>query len=238
MTSVAALRGKYRSLAPRFDEHTRRIWAATEANALGRGGASLVSRATGISRRAILVGQREIDAGDIRPEGRVRRSGGGRKSALHHQPDLLDRLEGLVEPLTRGDPMSPLRWTCKSTRMLSRELAANGYSASSGLIGSLLHDMGYSLQCNFKTVEGKQHPDRNAQFEYINKRVATGMRADCPVISVDTKKKEMLGITRITAANGTRRTARQRSMGMTFPSRKFHAPIPMASMTSGRTPAT
>ena len=193
MTNEAELRSKYRSLATRFDEHTRRIWAATEANALGRGGASLVSRATGISRRAILVGQREIESGDIRPEGRVRRSGGGRKSALHHQPDLLEQLEGLVEPLTRGDPMSPLRWTCKSTRKLSRELAANGYSASSGLVGTLLHEIGYSLQCNFKTVEGKQHPDRNAQFEYINRRVATDMKADCPVISVDTKKKEMLG---------------------------------------------
>ena len=193
MTNETMLRNKYRSLGLRFDEHTRRIWAATETNALGRGGASLVSRATGISRRAILVGQREIEADDIRPEGSIRRTGGGRKSALHHQPDLLEHLEALVEPLTRGDPMSPLRWTCKSTRKLSRELSASGYLASSSLVGTLLHKLGYSLQCNFKTVEGKQHPDRNAQFEYINTRVAADMKANCPVISVDTKKKEMLG---------------------------------------------
>jgi len=193
MTNETILRKKHQSLALRFDEHTRRVWAATEANALGRGGASLVSRATGISRRAILVGQREIESGDVHHNGRIRRTGGGRKSAIHHQPDLLEKIESLVEPLTRGDPMSPLRWTCKSTRNLSRELSKKGYFAGSGLIGILLHKLGYSLQCNFKTVEGKQHPDRNAQFEYINNRIAAEMQANCPVISVDTKKKEMLG---------------------------------------------
>ena len=193
MDLEAVIREKFRSLASRFDEHTRRIWAATEASAQGYGGISFVARATDISRRAILVGLREIKSGDILPEGRVRRPGGGRKSGVEHQPDLPEKLECLVEPLTRGDPESPLRWTCKSTRRLSLELAKLGYAASSRLVGALLHGMGYSLQGNRKTVEGKRHPDRNAQFEYINARVTKDMRAAQPVISVDTKKKELVG---------------------------------------------
>ena len=194
MTTVeSAIRQKYKALASRLDEHTRRIWGATEARTLGYGGISLVARATKISRRAILVGLREILTGKILPDGQIRRPGGGRKSAVHHQPDLPTKLENLVEPLTIGDPMSPLRWTCKSTHSLSRELKRLGYSASSRLVGALLRGMGYSLQGNYKTVEGKQHPDRNAQFEHINARVASEMRAAQPVISVDTKKKELVG---------------------------------------------
>jgi len=193
MTIESTIGRKYQALASRLDEHTRRIWAATEAAALGYGGISLVARATDISRRAILAGLREIEAGEVMPEGRVRRPGGGRKAAVEHQPDLPARLESLVEPLTRGDPESPLRWTCKSTRRLSRELIALGYAASSRLVGALLHGMGYSLQGNRKTLEGKQHPDRNAQFEHINARVSAQMRAAQPVISVDTKKKELVG---------------------------------------------
>lgn len=188
MTTEAAIRVKFRALASRLDEHTRRVWAATDASVIGYGGISLVARATGISRRAILVGLREIEEGDILPEGRVRRQGGGRKSGVHHQPDLPESLEGLVEPWTRGDPMSPLRWTCKSTRRLSQELTKLGYSASSRLVRVLLHEMGYSLQGNRKTIEGKQHPDRNAQFEYINARVTAQMRGAQPVISVDEKE--------------------------------------------------
>lgn len=193
MATEAVVRQKYQALSARLDEHTRRIWAAAEAGSLGYGGISLVARATGISRRAILVGLREIKSGAILPEGRIRRSGGGRKSAVYHQPDLPEKLESLVEPLTRGDPESPLRWTCKSTRHLSQELARQGYFASSRLVRMLLHGMDYSLQGNRKTVEGKQHPDRNAQFEHINARVLKEMRAAQPVISVDTKKKELLG---------------------------------------------
>jgi len=187
------IRRKYRALTSCLNERTRRIWAATEARALGYGGVSLVARATRISRRAIQVGLREIQSGIVLPEGRVRQSGGGRKSAIYHQPDLQEKLESLVDPLTRGDPESPLRWTCKSTRCLSRELMGQGYSASSRLVGVLLYAMGYSLQGNRKTVEGKQHPDRNAQFEYINDLVTAEMRAAQPVISVDTKKKELVG---------------------------------------------
>jgi hypothetical protein len=193
MTSEVAIRQKYQALVSRLDEHTRRVWAATEAAALGYGGISLVARATKISRRAIFAGLLEIKTGTILPQGRIRKAGGGRKSGVHHQPDLPEKLEGLVEPLTRGDPMSPLRWTCKSTRRLSRELTKMGYSASSRLVGVLLREMGYSLQGNRKTVEGKQHPDRNAQFEHINARVTAAMRAAQPVISVDTKKKELIG---------------------------------------------
>lgn len=193
MTVELSIRQKFQALKSHLDEHTRRIWGAAEASALGYGGISLVARATQISRRAILVGLREIKTGNILPEGRVRRPGGGRKTTVHHQPDLPKKLESLVEPLTRGDPMSPLRWTCKSTRNLSRELKRLGYSASSRLVGALLRGMGYSLQGNFKTVEGNQHPDRNAQFEHINARVTAAMRVAQPVISVDTKKKELVG---------------------------------------------
>ncbi len=193
MTTEATIQQKFKALGAHLDERTRRLWGATEAKALGFGGISLVARATKISRRAILAGLREIEAGELLPPGRVRRPGGGRKASVHHQPDLPAKLEGLVEPLTRGDPESPLRWTCKSTRRLSRELGGLGYSASSRLVAALLHQMGYSLQGNRKTVEGKQHPDRNAQFEHINLRVTAEMRARQPVISVDTKKKELVG---------------------------------------------
>lgn len=193
METEATIRDKFRVLAPRLDEHTRRIWAATEASAIGYGGISVVARATKISRRAILVGLREVKSGRMLPEGRVRRPGGGRKSGVDHQPDLPEKLESLVEPLTRGDPESPLRWTIKSTRRLSRELATLGYSASSRLVGVLLRAMDYSLQGNRKTLEGNQHPDRNAQFEHINVRVVKEMGAAQPVISVDTKKKELVG---------------------------------------------
>ena len=193
MTDEATIGEKFRALAGRLDEPTRRLWAATEAQALGYGGISLVARATGVSRRAILVALREIASGDILPQGQVRRPGAGRKRAVFHQPDLPAVLESLVEPLARGDPESPLRWTVKSTRRLSRELCDLGYTASSYLVGVLLKEMGYRLQSNRKTVEGRQHPDRDAQFEHINARGRREMRADQPVISGDTKKRELIG---------------------------------------------
>lgn len=193
MTDETTIQRKYGAIAGYLNERTRRVWAATEADTLGYGGISLVARATGISRRAIVVGMNELREGSGVPENRVRRTGGGRKSGVERQPDLPERLEALVEPMTRGDPESPLRWTCKSTRCLSKELAKRGYCASSRMVGALLHEMGYSLQANRKTLEGKQHPDRNAQFEHINAKVASAMRVAQPVISVDTKKKELVG---------------------------------------------
>jgi hypothetical protein len=193
MENEAMVKQKYAALAPTFNERTRRLWAATEAIALGYGGISIVARATGISRRAIAEGKNEIAEGSAPPDGKTRHPGGGRKSAIYHQPDLPQKLEALVEPLTVGDPMSPLRWTCKSTGTLAAELTASGYPASSRLVAGLLKQLGYSLQGNYKTIEGNQHPDRNAQFEHINRRVTARMREGNPVISVDTKKKELIG---------------------------------------------
>jgi len=184
---------KYIALAGHLDERARRVWAATEADAFGYGGISLVARVTGISRRAIHRGLTELTAEAVVAVDRIRKPGGGRKPAVHHQPDLPDQLERLVEPLTRGDPESPLRWTCKSVRLLADELGRYGIRIGRQTVATQLHALGYSLQSNRKTVEGKQHPDRNAQFEHINERVTKEMKAANPVISVDTKKKELVG---------------------------------------------
>jgi transposase len=193
MEESEKIRRKYAVLAGHLDERARRIWAATEADALGFGGISLVARATGISRRAIHCGLTELNAEETVAPDRIRKPGGGRKPIVHHQPDFPDQLERLVEPLTRGDPESPLRWTCKSVRLLADELGQHGIHVGRQTVATQLHTLGYSLQGNRKTVEGKQHPDRNAQFEHINKRVKREMKAANPVISVDTKKKERVG---------------------------------------------
>lgn len=193
METAETISRKYRVLASHLNERARRVWAAAEAEAIGYGGISLVARATGISRRAIHEGKKELKADDVAPPHRIRRTGGGRKSATHHHPDLLETLEQLVEPLTRGDPQSPLRWTCKSVRHLSAELERKGIGVGRQTVAKALRELGYSLQANCKTVEGKQHPDRNAQFEHVNARVTEDMKAGNPVISVDTKKKELVG---------------------------------------------
>lgn len=193
MTTELAIRKKFLALSACLSERARRIWLATEADAIGWGGVTLVANATGISRQTIHEGLKEIHQGIVLPEGRSRKPGAGRKKAVCHAPDLPARLESLVEPLTRGDPESPLRWTCKSTRRLALELTHTGLSASSWLVGSLLRGMGYTLQGNRKTQEGKPHPDRNAQFEHINRRVTDEIKVRQPVISVDTKKKELVG---------------------------------------------
>jgi transposase len=192
---VATLRKKFRILGDVLDERGRRVWAAAEANALPHGGVSLVAKATGLSRSTIHAGIRELKAGRDRlaVSGRIRRAGGGRKPLTFHQPDLLKALEQLVEPLARGDPESFLRWSSKSTRNLARELQRQGYSIGDRKVAGLLHQMGYSLQANSKTVEGNQHPDRNAQFEYVNARTKSFLEKGLPVISVDTKKKELVG---------------------------------------------
>ena len=176
-----------------LNERSRRLWAAAEAQALGYGGVSLVAQATGIARSTIIRGLKEPRARHGAPAGRVRRPGGGRKRATAVDPGLRMALESLVDPVSRGDPESPLRWTCKSTRVLARELMTEDHHASEWLVRQLLYDLGYSLQANRKTKEGARHPDRDGQFRHINAGVARQLRRGQPAISVDTKKKELVG---------------------------------------------
>lgn len=192
-TTENGIQTKYDSLARLMNERMRRHWAATEALALGHGGVATVSRATGLSRNTITSGLRELQEDDSLPVDQVRRFGGGRKKAAEIDPGLLQALEALVDPVTRGDPESPLRWTCKSTAKLADELTERKHPVSPRTVAALLKAAGYSLQANCKTTEGKQHPDRNAQFEHINAQVKTFHRQRQPVISVDTKKKELVG---------------------------------------------
>jgi Rhodopirellula transposase DDE domain len=186
-------RAKYKALAPTLTERARRIWAATEARAAGWGGITGVARATGISADTIQRGLHELKARRPLAPGRIRRPGGGRKRALAKDPTLLTDLEGLVEPTASGDPMAPLRWTSKSVRRLAATLQRMGHRVSRQLVAELLAAAGYSLQANRKTREGPSHPDRDAQFRYINQRVRRFQAATQPVISVDTKKKELVG---------------------------------------------
>jgi hypothetical protein len=193
MTQRQLICQKYRMLRHSLDERSRRLWAATEAQAVGYGGASLVARATGISRSTIMRGLREVRRGRRMMVARIRRAGGGRKPATSVDPELAAALDRLVEPTSRGDPESPLRWTCHSTRVLARALVAQGHRASDWLVRQLLRNADYSLQANYKTVEGTRHPDRDAQFRYIQTGVERQLRRRQPAISVDTKKKELVG---------------------------------------------
>ncbi len=193
---IALLRDKFQALCPEMDERLRRQWAAVEARAFGWGGVSAVALATGLSRTTITLGLKELDLPEAERAAqatRVRRPGGGRRPLTMNDPGLLTALEALVEPSTRGDPESPLRWTCKSTRRLAEELTRQRHPVSAGTVAALLRQAGYSLQANRKTREGKGHPDRNAQFEYINASVRRFLRRGQPAISVDTKKKELVG---------------------------------------------
>lgn len=187
------IESKFLGLAEELSERARRRWAAVEANALGRGGVSVVSAATGLAHTTIRRGIRELRSGNALATDRERRAGAGRKRAEIVCPGLKAALEQLVEPDSRGDPMSPLRWTCKSTRRLAEELTMQGYSVGPTTVRHLLKEAGYSLQANRKTREGKSHPDRDAQFRYINRRVKAQQRHGQPAVSVDTKKKETLG---------------------------------------------
>ena len=190
----AAIRQRYQVLAGVADERVRRLMVAAEALAIGRGGQVAVARATGVSRTMIQRGIREVLQPELQaPKGRVRRPGGGRKAMVVLDPTLREDLERLVEPTSRGDPESPLRWTCKSVRRLAAELTAQGHQTSHRMVADLLHDLGYSLQANQKTLEGSDHPDRNAQFEYLNGAVQQQLWAGEPTISVDTKKRELIG---------------------------------------------
>jgi len=193
MIDVSGITRRFNAVGAILDERSRRLVAAAESAALGRGGVSAVARANGMSRQVIRQGMTELGEAAVHLPGRVRRAGGGRKKAVAQDPSLLRDLERLVEPVTRGDPESPLRWTCKSLRKLAEELRRRGHRASHPLVGRMLHDLGYSLQANSKTLEGTSHPDRNAQFEYLNRRVKRQIQQHQPVISVDTKKKELVG---------------------------------------------
>lgn len=192
---IERIRRKFLALTPLLDERSRRQWAAAEASELAWGGVTTVAAATGLSRTTIASGLRELreQSGDVVPTQRIRRLGGGRKFLEDIDPGLWDALDALIDPLTRGDPESPLRWTCKSTRRLAQELCRQGHPISDRTVATLLNDMGYSLQANRKTREGSSHPDRNAQFEYINAQVRRLQKRGQPVVSVDTKKKELIG---------------------------------------------
>jgi transposase len=188
------IRQRYQVLAGVVDERVRRLMVAAESLAIGRGGQVAVARATGVSRTTIQQGIREVQQPELHVrKGRIRRSGGGRKAMVVIDPTLRDDLNRLVEPTSRGDPESPLRWTCKSVRKLADELKAQGHQTSHRMVAELLHDLGYSLQANQKTLEGSEHPDRNAQFEHLNGAVQHQLWAGEPTISVDTKKKELIG---------------------------------------------
>jgi len=199
MTPVDKIRWKYEVLAPVMDERMTRLWAAAEAEAFGRGGTVAVTKATGILGKRIWAGKADLAALRESPptepprEQRIRRPGAGRMRLEEHDPELVKALDVLIDPMTRGDPESPLRWTCKSTRKLAQELSAQGHVVGATKVRELLSSAGYSLQANRKTLEGAQHPDRNAQFEQINREVKAFQANAQPVISVDTKKKELIG---------------------------------------------
>jgi hypothetical protein len=185
--------GKYEVIAPFLDERQRRLWLGVEAQALGRGGVSAVARATGVSRTTVTAAVKELVDPAATSTGRVRRAGAGRPRLADRDPELALTLERLVAPATRGDPESPLRWTSKSTRTLSEELGARGHPAGPRTVAALLKTLGYSLQANAKVSEGKQHVDRDAQFRYLAAHVSDHQDAGQPVVSVDTKKKELVG---------------------------------------------
>jgi len=191
--TVRTLRRKFKSLSPMLDERRQRLWAATEARALGRGGVAAVERATGMARRRILVGLGELEKPTQLAADRVRHPGAGRPPVEITDPAVVQDLERLVADTTRGYPISPLRWTCKSTRTLADELTKMSHTISQQKVGQLLADLGYSLQGTRKTREGSKHPDRNAQFEYISHLVQSFQHRQQPVVSVDTKKKELIG---------------------------------------------
>jgi hypothetical protein len=193
MNSHSELQKKLTAVWPLLDERTRRLLAANEAVSLGYGGISAVHRACGLSRQSIANGIREIEEGAPAQAGRIRSSGAGRKSILASDPLLVQALEEMIDGQTRGDPQSPLRWICKSTRAIAKQLCKKKHAISHTKVAQILHSLNYSLQSNRKTEEGADHPDRDAQFRHINAAVSQSMELGLPVISVDTKKKELIG---------------------------------------------
>jgi transposase len=197
MVAEDALGVKYRILAPLLEERSLRVCLAAEATALGYGGVSRLAKAAGVSRTTIHAGMQELkrarEVARVEERRRVRKPGGGRKRQKEQDETLLSDLDRLLDPVTRGDPMSPLRWTCKSTTKLAAELRGMGHRVSQATVWRLLDELGYSMQSNRKTREGAEHPDRNAQFEFIGSSVNDFLQRGLPVVSVDTKKKELIG---------------------------------------------
>ncbi len=228
--AIERIESKYRLLASVLNEQARRYWAASEARAYGWGGVSAVSAATGMSPNTIRKGLGELTAREVDPDAevtlRLRKEGGGRKRLTETDPELSEELDRLVAPLTRGDPQSPLRWACKSTRHLAQELSRQGHPISARAVAQLLNDAGYSLQGNRKTLEGTAYPDRNAQFEYINAKVKRFQRRGQPVISVDTKKKELVGPYKNNGREWQRKGAPERVDVHDFPDRELGKVIP------------
>lgn len=225
MDRLHELREKFDSMWPHLNERSRRMLAGAEALQIGYGGVSLVSRACGLSRVTVTKAIKELHEAPV-PEGRIRRPGGGRRSLSEIDPGLTDALEFLVEPLSRGDPESPLRWTCKSTRMLARELAKNRHPVSHEKVAQLLWKSGYSLQGNRKTEEGEDHPDRDAQFRYINREVRRALKQGEPVISVDTKKKELVGNFESKGRQWRQKMSAEHVQGHDFPDPKLPRAFP------------
>jgi hypothetical protein len=192
MESEVSVAARFAAIAPHLNERQRRLWVGAEARVLGRGGVSLVARATGLSRPTVYKALEEIEEPPM-ADGRVRQPGGGRKRLTETDPELTAALDALVDPDSRGDPMSPLRWTCKSTGQLALALTRGGHPVSADTVGNMLREAGYSLQANVKTTEGSQHPDRDAQFRYLNEQAREFRDAGLPVVSVDAKKKELIG---------------------------------------------
>jgi transposase len=225
--TLSVLHEKYQALAPFMDERVLRRWAAAEATALGWGGISAVTKATGISRSTIRSGIAELHRASLEPPpDRVRQPGAGRPRLTERDPRLLEDLHALLEPATRGDPETPLLWTSKSTRHLAEELVARGHQVSHDTVGRLLEEIGYSLQANRKTLEGKDHPDRDAQFEYINQQVHAFRTAGQPAISVDAKKKELIGNYRNSGREWHRRGEPEKVRAKDFPDKESGKAIP------------
>ena len=232
-TRSAELEKKFAHLWPHLNERSRRMVAATEAVQLGYGGVSQVSRACGMSRMTITKGIRELKVKPM-PAERIRRPGAGRPTLLKQDPDLSRVLESLVEPLARGDPQSPLRWTCKSTRALASELRSQKHPVSHEKVAQMLRDMDYSLQGNRKTEEGKNHPDRDAQFRYLNAQIRQALAQQRPVVSVDTKKKELIGNFENSGRQWRKQKSPQRVNGHDFPASTVPRAYPYGIYDLGR----
>jgi hypothetical protein len=237
-TAIERIRQKFQALSPVMDERLRRQWAAAEASTFGWGGITVVSAATGLARNTIATGLRELEYRQAHPddavEARLRSVGGGRKPLTEIDPGLLDALDALVDPVTRGHPESPLRWTSKSTRKLAEELRRQNHSVTDRTVAAMLKQSGYSLQANRKSKEGSSHPDRNAQFEHISRQVIGCQRRHQPVVSVDTKKKELVGEFKNPGQEWQRKGEPEKVKVHDFPEKKLGKAIPYGVYDMGR----